>query len=80
MKKFVYSLSFEDRKGHRGFKIIFQHLAIYNDENLPNGIRNLPKSVEHIPKQILTKLSKTLPKWRNFTKSGLTGDGQQLLA
>ena len=31
-------------------QIIFQHLAIYISENLPNGIQNLPKLVQNISK------------------------------
>ena len=27
----------------------FQHLAIYINENLPNGMQNLPKSVQNFP-------------------------------
>ena len=35
---------------------IFQNLAIYNSENLPNSIRKLPKYVQHFDKYLMNPL------------------------
>ena len=35
---------------------LFQYLAIYNIENLPNNIRNLPKYVQHFAKFLMDVL------------------------
>ena len=37
-------------------RLIFQHLAIYNIENLPNSIRKLQKYVQNVAKYLMDPL------------------------
>ena len=55
--------------------IIIQSLAIYTNDNLPNTIK-MPKWVQ---KFAIQKIAQSLPKWRNFAKSGHTVNYPQSL-
>ena len=37
-------------------RLLFQYLAIYNFENLPNSIRSLPKYVQNFSKYLMEPL------------------------
>ena len=60
-------------------KLFAQYLAIYNDENLLNGVKSCQIRYKIFPNSKLTlkNLAKSvclhLPKWPNFAKSGHTG-------
>ena len=51
-------------------QIVFQHLAIYNNENLPKSIQIIPKWVHNFAKY-QRFLNSLLKRW-NFAKSGHT--------
>ena len=58
-------------------KLFFQYLAIYYNENMPNGHKNSQSrsKIGQIQNKPCKKLLNTLiiwPKWRNFAKSGHT--------
>ena len=57
--------------------LLLQYLAIYSNENLPNGIKVSPKSIQNFAKcqinlQTNVKYIIFLSKWRNLAKSGHT--------
>ena len=62
-------------------KVLVQYLAIYNNEHLPNTMKNGQSRFKILPnmKGTLKKLPKILKystKWRNFAKSGNTDYNQ----
>ena len=58
-------------------RLFAQHLAVYNNEHLPNNLKNWPKLIEIFGNvneavQKIVQYFYFLPKWQHLAKSGHT--------